>query len=78
MHDAYNGTDQIHAVNGAGMEISHIGTSVIPTPCHNLVLNNVLHVPSTNKNLISIHKFTLDNDMFIEFHLFNFLSRTKK
>jgi hypothetical protein len=78
MHDAYNGTDQIHAVNGAGMEISHIGTSIIPTPCHNLVLNNVLHVPSANNNLISIHKFTLDNDMFIEFHLFNFFIKNQK
>jgi hypothetical protein len=72
MNDAYNGTDQIHVVNGVGMEISHIGTSVILTPCHNLVLNNVLHVPSTNKNLISVHKFTLDNNM-IEFHPFYFL-----
>jgi hypothetical protein len=78
MHDAYNGTDQIHAANGAGMEISHIGTSVIPTPCRNLVLNNVLHVPSANKNLISVHKFTLDNDIFIEFHPFNFFIKDRK
>jgi hypothetical protein len=45
----------------------------IPTPCCNLVLNNVLHVPDATKNLISIHKFTLDNDMLIEFHPFYFL-----
>jgi hypothetical protein len=31
MHDAYNGTEQIHVANGAGMEISHVGTSIIPT-----------------------------------------------
>jgi hypothetical protein len=60
------------------MEISHIGTSVIPTPCHNLVLTNVLHVPSANKNLISVHKFTLDNNTFIEFHPFYFLIKDRK
>jgi hypothetical protein len=48
MHDAYTGSDQIHTASGAGMEISHVGTSIIPTPSHNLVLNNVLHVPTAN------------------------------
>jgi hypothetical protein len=46
---------------------------LFPPPCRNLVLNIVLHVPAATKNLISVHKFTLDNDMFIEFHPFYFL-----
>jgi hypothetical protein len=78
MHDAYNGTDQIHVPNGAGMEISHVGTYSIPTPHRNIVLNNVLHVPSACKNLISVHKFTLDNDMFIKFYPFYFLIKDRK
>jgi hypothetical protein len=61
IHDAYTSSDQIRVVNGVGMEISYIGTSIIPIPSHNLLLNNVHHVPTANKNLISIHKFTLDN-----------------
>jgi hypothetical protein len=32
MHDTYGGRDQIHATNGSGMNIAHIGTSIIPTP----------------------------------------------
>jgi hypothetical protein len=56
------------------MEISRVGTSIIPTPCRNLVL----HVPAATKNLISVHKFTLDNDMFIEFHPFYFLIKDQK
>jgi hypothetical protein len=60
------------------MEISRVGTSIIPTPCRNLVLNIVLHVPAATKNLISVHKFTLDNDMFIEFHPFYFLIKDQK
>jgi hypothetical protein len=31
MHDAYTTSDQIHTANGVGMEISHVGTSIIPT-----------------------------------------------
>jgi hypothetical protein len=78
MYDAYNGTDQIHVANGTGMEITNVGTSIIPTPRRKLVLNNVLHVPATTKNLISIHKFTLDNDMFIEYYQFYFLIKEQK
>jgi hypothetical protein len=70
IHDAYTSSDQIHVVNGVGMEISYIGTSIIPIPSHNLLLNNVHHVPTANKNLISIHKFTLDNVHWISPVLF--------
>jgi hypothetical protein len=78
MHDAYNGTNQIHTANETGMEITNVGTSIIPTLHRNLVLNNVLHVAATTKNLISVHKFTLDNDMFIKFHPFYFLIKDQK
>jgi hypothetical protein len=73
MHEPYHGNDQIHAANGPGMSITRIGNSIIPTPSHNLVLNNVLHVPSTHKNLVFVHRFTLDNDTLIEFHPYFFL-----
>jgi hypothetical protein len=80
MHDPYTGHDQVHVTNGSGMDITHIGTSIIPTTTHPLTLTNVLHVPSSYKNLISIHCFTLDNDMFIEFlpHFFLIKDRQTK
>jgi hypothetical protein len=78
MHDHYDGADQVHAANGTCMTISCISKSVIPTPSRDLVLNNVLHVPSTHKNLISVHRFTLDNDTFIEYHPFFFLIKDQK
>jgi hypothetical protein len=78
MHDHYVGADLVHAANGTGMAISHIGKGVIPTPSHDLVLNNVLHVPSTHKNLVLVHRFTLDNDTFIEFHPFFCLIKDRK
>jgi hypothetical protein len=72
MHDHYPDNDQIHAANGTSMDITRIGKTIIPTCHRNLVLNNVLHIPSTHKNLISVHWFTLDNDTFIEFHPYFF------
>jgi histone deacetylase 1/2 len=55
------------------MHISHIGNSVLRTPHGSFDLNNILHVPSASKNLLSVHRFTLDNHVFIEFHPFFFL-----
>jgi hypothetical protein len=78
MYDHYPDNDHIHAVNGIGMDITHIGKTIIPTFHRDLVLNNVLHVPSTHKNLISVHQFTLDNDIFIEFHPYFFLIKDQK
>jgi hypothetical protein len=73
MHERYHGTDQIRAANGAGMDIVHVGKSVLPTITRPLHLNHVLHVPNTHKQLISIHRFNLDNNTFIELHPFFFL-----
>jgi hypothetical protein len=70
MHEPYTVMDQIHTANDSGMEITLIGTSLIPTSICDLVLKKVLHVPSTHKNLIAVHRFTLDNDTYIEFHPF--------
>jgi hypothetical protein len=78
LHEPYTGTDQIHTANGSGMEITRIGTSLIPTSGRDHVLNKVLHVPSTHKNLIYVHRFTLDNDTYIEFHPFFFFIKDRK
>jgi hypothetical protein len=71
MHDLYVGADQVHAANGTGMDITHIGKTVIPNPCRNLVLNNVLHVPSTQKVLFWFIAL-------IEFHPYSFFIKEQK
>jgi hypothetical protein len=72
VHDKYQGRDHVHTANGNSMHISHIGHSILLTPSSPLHLKNVLHVPSASKNLLSVHKVTLDNDVFFEFHQFSF------
>jgi hypothetical protein len=55
------------------MYIAHVGHSVLHTPHSSIHLNNILHVPSGSESLLSAHKIALDNNAFVEFHLFLFL-----
>ncbi|WVZ90814.1 hypothetical protein U9M48_037076 [Paspalum notatum var. saurae] len=66
IRDRYKGHNQIHTASGAGMNISHIGHSVVKTPSRDLHLNNI--VTPANKNLVSVHRLTTDNSVFLEFH----------
>jgi histone deacetylase 1/2 len=66
--ERYNGNEQVHVGNGAGLQISHIGHSSINTVANPLILRDVLRVPHITKNLLSMHKLTRDNNVFIEYH----------
>jgi hypothetical protein len=76
-HDKYKGSDKIHSADGNGMLISHIGHSTLQTPHDSFQLKNILHVPSSSMNLLSVHKLCLDNDIFMEFHPFFFLIKDR-
>ena len=67
-HDRYRGGEQVHTASGAGMKIDHIGHSILQSPVRDIHLNNVLHVPSANKSLLSIHRLVKDNNAFLELH----------
>jgi hypothetical protein len=73
VREKYNGQDQIHATNGGGMQNTHIGNSTLNTPSRILSLKNVLSVPSSHKNLVFIHHFTHNNNVFVEYHPYFFL-----
>jgi hypothetical protein len=68
VRDKYNGQDQMHTANGAGMRINNIGHTILHTPKRDLHLKNILNVPSAHKNLVSVHRLTSDNNTFLEFH----------
>jgi hypothetical protein len=71
--EKYNGTNQIVTANGTGMNIHNVGHAIIHTPTCDLHLNNVLHVPSASKNLISVHRFSTENNASLEYFPNHFL-----
>ena len=75
---AYTGQDQLYIGNDQGMEILSTCNSVLSSQYKSFALNNILHVPAITKNLLSVHKFTLDNNVFIEFHPFFCLVKDNK
>jgi histone deacetylase 1/2 len=69
----YHGGDNVHAADGAGMEIAHIGHSTVLSPSRVFHLNNVLHVPQAHKSLCSVNQLAKDNHVYLEFHPDHFL-----
>lgn len=51
--DEYHGNDQLYAGNGKGLPITHVGSSSIITPSASL-----------SKSLLSVQKFTTNNNVF--------------
>jgi hypothetical protein len=51
--------------DGTRLAIKNMGISKLSP---NFILRSVLHVPQITKNLLSIQKFTSDNDAYVEFH----------
>jgi histone deacetylase 1/2 len=81
MRYTYKGHDKVNTANGQGMRISNIDQSIVHNHGRNFHLRNVLYVPNASKNLLSVHRFTYDNRVFIEFHPFFLLIKdqvTKK
>jgi hypothetical protein len=64
--EEYDGPDHIQVGNGTRLAIKNTGTSILPPS--NFILRHVLHVPKITKNLLSVQKFTSDNNAFMEFH----------
>jgi len=62
--ERYGGNDKVHTANGSGMHIHHVGHSTIPSSSRSLQLRDVLHVPKVTRNLLSVPKFTRDNNVF--------------
>ncbi|CAH9082849.1 unnamed protein product [Cuscuta europaea] len=64
-------TNKLFMGNGQGLDIKSIGFSFFFSPFHpsyTLLLNNILHVPTITKNLLSVSQFARDNNVFFEFH----------
>lgn len=67
IHSEYDGTDEVHIADGTGLPISHTGIAYINSKSRDFVLSDLLCVPSAHRNLLSVCKFTRDNDVTMEF-----------
>jgi len=56
--------------NGASLPVTSVGSHFFSTSRRPLILSNVLVSPNIIKNLISIRRFTTDNNCSIEFDPF--------
>jgi hypothetical protein len=77
MREKYGGRDQVHTANESGMQISNIDHATLHSPNRNLYLKNVLHVPSADRNLVSVHRIASDNNISLEFHPTFFLIKDR-
>ncbi|KAI3690006.1 hypothetical protein L2E82_47980 [Cichorium intybus] len=53
--------------NGSSIPIHGFGHASFTTPSHSYALKNILFTPSIIKNLLSVRKFTIDNQTSVEF-----------
>jgi hypothetical protein len=71
-HEPYRGYDKVRTADGSGMHISHIGQASLSTnTSRKLHLKNILRVPFVTRNLLSVPKFTRDNNVLVEFYPFD-------
>ncbi|XP_019189522.1 PREDICTED: uncharacterized protein LOC109183949 [Ipomoea nil] len=62
--DDYSGTDVLRVGNGTGLGISRIGYASIPSVSKHLHLSKILHVPELSVPLLSVNRFTVDNNVW--------------
>lgn len=68
VRDKYDGHNQVHSANGAGMETRHVGSSKSCSHTSTIRLNDILYVPQASKSLLSVNRLTRDNNVFLEFY----------
>ncbi|KAL4383320.1 hypothetical protein GQ457_15G008320 [Hibiscus cannabinus] len=66
--NTYPSTGMVQVGNGNTIPIRFVGQSVLLNGSRNLHLRNLLYVPNITKNLLSVSKFTHDNQVLLEFY----------
>lgn len=57
----FNGSEKIKIGNGQGLTIKSMGSTLIETPSHYLILKNVLRVPSIAVNSLYVTQLWKNN-----------------
>lgn len=64
----YSGVGTVVVGNGHRVSISHISNSVLSNGSDEFLFKDLLYVPDINKNLLSVSRFTQDNNVYFEFY----------
>jgi hypothetical protein len=73
IHSEYDDTNEVVIGDGSGLTVSYIGSLTLKSPKRTFILYDTLCVPNIYKNIISVHHFTSQNNVFLEFYPFYFL-----
>lgn len=74
----YHGIDKVAIGNGQGLQILNSICSIVRTPSTVFQLNNILHVPDIATNLLSVHRFSKDNNCIFVFYVSGFQIQDRK
>jgi len=66
LHAPYTGHDDVMIGDGTTLPITHTGSLLLPTPNSSFHLQDVLCVPTMQKNLTSIALFCLTYNVYVE------------
>ena len=73
----YPSNETVQTTNGEGLQVSHIGNSLIRPSSQSLKLNYVLYIPKLSHNLLSVHRICLDNNCWLIFDAYCFWIQDK-
>ncbi|KAI5417864.1 hypothetical protein KIW84_042476 [Lathyrus oleraceus] len=65
---SYIGSNRVCVANGKYLSTNYVGSSYVYAysfPSYTLALNGILHVPCITRNLLSVSKFSKDNNVFL-------------
>lgn len=72
---AYNGPEQINVANGNTLHILNVGDLHLSTPSTTFLLKDILHVPNSKANLLSVSCHLIDHDILFYLITMAFPSR---
>lgn len=64
---AFNGNNYIFTADGSPLLISQSGRSIFKSENRSFILKDLLLVPTVTRNLLSVNKFCIDNDVSLRF-----------
>lgn len=71
--DESRGQGSFYLGDGSTQPIHHSGSSILSLPPSTFLLNQMFHIPTISKSLLSVHQFSLDNNCYFEFHPLSFV-----